>query len=387
MKKLAIITTHPIQYYAPVFQLLAKQCILKVFYTLGKQNDYDHGFKKAVTWDIPLLEGYDFEFLENTAQQPGTHHYKGINNPTLVEKVATFKPDAILVYGWAYQSHLKILRHFSKKIPLWFRGDSNLLGEKPGLRKYLRRVFLTWVYKHIDKAFYVGKANKAYYEAFGLQPQQLVFAPHAIDNDRFNQDRAEEAVRLKNSIGIKNDEILIVFAAKFENIKDPEILLSAFIEINKPDVHLLLVGNGILEEKLKISVASLARNNEQQITKIHFLDFQNQSQMPVIYQACDLCCLPSKSETWGLAINEAMAAGKAVLVSNKVGCAENLVVNNRNGFIFEAENKDDLVAKLEELISDPKQLIKMGQQSSKIIKNWTIQIQSQIIINELNAIN
>jgi glycosyltransferase involved in cell wall biosynthesis len=388
VKKLAIITTHPIQYYAPVFKLLAKNCSVKVFYTLGEKVDYDHGFKQAIDWDIPLLEGYDFEFVENIAKEPGSHHYKGVNNPTLVDKVSEFNPDAILTYGWSYHSHFKVLRHFKNKISVWFRGDSNLLDEKTGIKKLIRRIFLTWVYRNIDKAFYVGKANKAYYQALGLQPDELIFAPHAVDNDRFTCERSVETEQIKRELGIEDGDILIVFAGKFEEKKDPEILLSAFMEVNNPNAHLLFVGNGDLKQRLKSKVEEDAPHGFGITKRVHFMDFQNQSQMPAIYQTCDLFCLPSKGpgETWGLAVNEAMASGRAILISNKVGCAEDLVVNGVNGFIFEAGNKAELVARLHELIKNPSRLEEMGKQSSQIIKNWTIQIQSQTIINELNAI-
>jgi len=68
MKKLAIITTHPIQYYAPIFKLLSerKKIEICVFYTWGKdalKDKFDVGFGKKIEWDIPLLEGYNYNFL------------------------------------------------------------------------------------------------------------------------------------------------------------------------------------------------------------------------------------------------------------------------------------------------------------------------------------
>ena len=389
MKKLAIITTHPIQYYAPVFRLLANSCDLKVFYTLGKSSSYDLGFKQDITWDIPLLDGYSYQFLTNTSKKAGSHYFGGIINPTLLAEIEKFTPDAILVYGWSYKSHLKAIRYFSGKIPLWFRGDSNLLDEQPGLKKYLRYVFLKWIYKHIDKAFYVGKANKMYYKAFGLKEKQLVFAPHAIDNNRFSENRTIEAKQLRDSLGLKNNEYLIVFAGKLEPKKDPEILLNAFIELNKTNVHLLFVGNGILEESLKLNVERDPSLTLGMTNRVHFMNFQNQSQMPVMYQACDLFCLPSKGpgETWGLAVNEAMAAGKAVLVSDRVGCATDLIKDGINGATFEAGNLTSLLEKLTNLLEKPQQLEEMGKQSANLIKNWTIAKQAQSINNELHAAN
>jgi hypothetical protein len=74
---------------------------------------------------------------------------------------------------------------FQGKVPVLFRGDSTLLNEQPGVRKKVRRIFLRWVYKHIDHALYVGTNNKQYFLTHGLKEHQLHYVPHAIDNERF----------------------------------------------------------------------------------------------------------------------------------------------------------------------------------------------------------
>lgn len=384
LRKLAIVSTHPIQYYAPVFQLLNKQCNLKVFYTWGKagiEEKYDPDFKAIISWDIPLLEGYNYEFLENTSKEPGSHHFKGIENPAILSRISDFNPDAILVYGWSYKSHLKTLRYFKGKIPIWFRGDSNLLDPKSKLKKILRMLSLRWVYKHIDKAFYVGSANKEYYKSFGLKENQLIFAPHAIDNDRFSLNHTQEVEELRNSLRILPEEILILFAGKLESKKNPELLLTAFSELKLKNVHLLFVGNGELRPSLEETV-----KNENLSSTVHFIDFQNQSKMPIVYQSCNLFCLPSRGpgETWGLAVNEAMAATKAILVSNRVGCAKDLVKDSENGYIFESDNLLDLKTKLTKLLGDPKMLKEMGIESAKKIRNWSFKAQADSMIKVLN---
>ncbi|WP_406825660.1 glycosyltransferase family 4 protein [Pedobacter sp. KACC 23697] len=415
MNKLAIITTHPIQYYAPVFKLLAEKIQLKVFYTWGNQSvaKYDQGFVKQIEWDIPLLNGYDYLFLENTAKDPGTHRFSAIFNPTLIKEINDFKPDAILIYGWAWKSHLKVLHFFKGKTPVYFRGDSTLLDQHQNFRRLLRKYFLKWVYKHIDKAFYVGTANKAYFKRFGLKDDQLIFAPHAVDNDRFANGNILEAEVLRTQLGIKIDEILILFAGKLEPKKNPELLLDAFIDLDLKNSHLLFVGNGMLEERLKIKVKGLRfsgegltekvpfgyvqddskfsselraeRLKESVKSRIHFIDFQNQSQMPVVYQACDLFCLPSQGpgETWGLAVNEAMAAGKAILVSDKVGCATDLVSPGINGEIFKSGDLTDLKQKLKVFTENKNKLAQMGLASQKIIKDWSFEKQVNQIIEAI----
>ncbi len=382
MKKLAIITTHPIQYYAPLFKLLNERenKNIKVFYTWGEKalDKYDPGFKQKIEWDIPLLEGYSYEWVKNTSAEPGSHHFRGIINPDLINQVKKWQPDAILFYGWAYHSHLKAIRYFRNKVPVLFRGDSTLLDEQKSTRNILKAILLKWVYKHIDHAFYVGTNNKNYFKRYGLKEDQLSFAPHAIDNDRFAANRSAGALLIRETLGISKSEILILFAGKLEEKKSPVLLLNAFLTLNKPGSHLLFVGNGALENELK----TLASGK----SAIHFMDFQNQSDMPQIYQACDLFCLPSKGpgETWGLAVNEAMACGKAILASDKVGCAADLVKEDYNGAVFQSMQSDELVIKLTKLINSKAELNALGHNSKILIKDWNFRAIAEAIENKLN---
>ncbi len=306
----------------------------------------------------------------------------GIINPDNIDQIQKWQPDTILVYGWAYESHLTVMRYFKGKIPILFRGDSTLLDEKAGLKNLFKQIYLKWVYKYIDHALYTGTQNKAYFKKYGLRDEQLTFAPHAVDNNRFAAPRTEDAGILKQDLNISVNDRLILFAGKFEEKKDPLLLLKAFINLATANTHLLFVGNGNLEPALK----QHATNNPN----IHFINFQNQSNMPVIYQACDIFCLPSKGpgESWGLAVNEAMACGKAILISDKTGCAVDLVKNGVNGYIHTATSVIDLEQKMGYLINkSKKELLKMGENSKQLIKDWSITVQADNIINYKNGRN
>ena len=330
MKKLAIITSHPIQYNAPLFALLAKEdkIDLKVFYTWGVDSikeKFDPDFQQVIKWDIPLLEGYQYQFLNNTSKKTGSHHFKGIINPDLNQEIEKWGADIIWVWGWAFDSHLKALRYFKGKKEVWFRGDSTLLDEPKGfsVKKILRRVFLTWVYRHVDKAFYVGTHNKAYFIKHGLKEKQLVYAPHAIDNDRFADPTGEyskKAKEIRTNLGVSENKKLLLFVGKFEPNKNLIELVTTF---NNTDLSLLLVGNGPQEEILK----EIAAEN------IFFMPFQNQTMMPIIYRVGDALIMNSKSETWGLAMNEALASGIPIIASNKCGGAIDLI-NSKNGLFL-----------------------------------------------------
>jgi len=376
MRRLAIVTTHPIQYNVPLFALLhtRKSIEIKVFYSWGKSvlsQKYDPGFEKIIEWDIPLLEGYEFEFLENVSEDKGTHHFKGIDNPFIIESIKKFNPDSILIYGWSFKSHLKVLRYFRKKIPILFRGDSTLLDKRSFLKEIKRSLFLRWLYSHIDYALYVGKNNFNYFRKNGLSPNQLLYAAHAIENHRFammSDSCLTYADDLRQELKIQPGSLVFLFAGKMEKKKDPSILLEAFTQCNFDNsVHLLMVGNGELDTALRYKYG----NNRG----IHFIDFQNQFLMPAIYEIADMFVLPSTGpgETWGLSVNEAMANGKAVIVSDKCGCAEDLVVNGINGYIFHAGDINKLIKVLKNVNEHRHTIEDMKQESKRIISSFTIE--------------
>ena len=347
---------------------------IKVFYTWGAsvlKDKYDPGFGKIINWDIPLLDGYDYEMVENISKDPGSHHFFGIDNPSLHNSIKEWGADALLVFGWAFKSHLMVLRHFHKKLPIYFRGDSTLLDNAGNfLKQSFRKLFLKWIYRHVDFAFYVGTENKKYFLLNGMHETQLVFVPHAIDNSRFSFTMQKN---FRQELKIDENEIVFLYAGKFEHKKNPQLLLQAFVECNNKSSHLIFVGNGPLETALHQTVDNL--KDDALKSRIHFLDFQNQSLMPDVYKCCDVFVLPSQGpgETWGLAINEAMASGKAVLVSNKCGAATDLVHDGKNGFIFESGSLNALVQKINTLSQEKEQLKLMGLHSSQMIQQWSFE--------------
>lgn len=382
LKKLAIISTHPIQYNAPLFKLLKSRgnIDIKVFYTWGKsvlEEKYDPGFGRVVSWDIPLLQGYDSEFLDNVSKRPGSDHFLGIDNPYLIETIDAWEPDAILVYGWKYKSHLRSLVHYKRKMPVFFRGDSTCLDDRGLIMPVLRRLFLWAVYSFVDKAFYPGISNKTYLQKAYMGDKKLVFAPHAVDNDFFLDRDGSFALRAREwrrELDIEENALVFLFAGKLEKKKSPFLLLDAFVSGNFPeDVHLIFTGNGPLDNDLKEKAGN--RRN------IHFIGFQNQSAMPAVYRLGNVFILPSggPEETWGLGINEAMACGKAVIASTKCGGGVDLVLDEINGYLFESGNAAALKSKMNYFVQDRERPEKMGRASLAHIQNFSLARLAQAI--------
>lgn len=373
-KRLAIIISHPIQYYVPLYQRLAQRndVAIKVFFTwhVGQAAVEDRGFKTPVAWDIPLTEGYEFELVPNVSSHPGTHRFLGLQNPSLVEQVLSWQPDVVHITGWAWISHFLALRAFRKKgIPTLFRGDSHLLDRTPcGPRWWIKRALLKHVYSWPTGFLVVGAANRAYYEAFGVEPYRLFPCRHSIDVGRFADSAnmfEQEAAQWRKQLGISSNRCVLLFAGKFERKKQPMELMRAVLGLKNLETVLVMVGSGELEAEVR----ALAATNPE---RFRVLPFQNQSRMPVVYRLGDLFVLPSAfGETWGLAVNEALACGRPVLVSDRVGCAAD-VVDASCGRIFSQADPSALIVAINEMIGDQNKLSKMGRLATE--RAWLFDI-------------
>jgi len=371
--KLAIVCTHPIQYYAPVFRALAQSDAVepRVFYTWSQTAQaapFDPDFGMRFAWNIPLLEGYKYLFVENTAKHPWPGRFFGVRTPTLSREIVTWGADAVLVFGWPMYAHLRLLVESKGKLPVLFRGDSTLLDPIQPLRRLARQVLLRWIYSHVDMAIAVGQNNRDYFRWCGLSSESIAFAPHSIDTLRFGDATGEhdrKASQWRAELGIPDASPTLLFAGKFTEKKDPLSLLEAFTKLNA-SAHLIFAGSGQLEATLRESARERAN--------VHFLPFQNQSEMPSVYRLADLFVLPSRGpgETWGLAMNEAMASGRPVIAGSRVGGARDLIEVGSTGWVFDSGNTAALIDVLDSAIALGREgLLKMGEAARKAISNWS----------------
>jgi glycosyltransferase involved in cell wall biosynthesis len=446
--RIAFIVSHPVQYYVPIYRELAKRIhqvderlrdeetkrsndqklkrardqkfeggirhaddrqlitddsaritALKVFYTwrdAGAARDVR--FEKTFAWDIPLMEGYDFEVVPNTSPDPGTNHRRGLINPDLVERVKAWKPDAVHITGYNYVSHGQAIKELSKAgIPVIFRGDSHLLdGRGPWWKWVIKKSILSRVYRWPKGFAYVGQANRDYYRAFGVPERKLFHVPHTIEVGRFaepNDELETKALAWRRELGIPDDHFVFLYAAKLEPRKRPMELLEAFLVADLPKTTLVFVGSGELEEALREKAKGishrLTRINTDKVRaaaptglegecsapsdlgarkgppektencrlttddsahRVVFVPFQNQSAMPLVYRLGDALVLPSGYwETWGLAVNEAQACGRPALVSDCVGCARDIVRDGENGAVFRTDDWDECVRAMQRM--------------------------------------
>ena len=388
-RRVAVIVSHPIQYFAPLYQRLARRddIRLKVFFTwhAGTQPVHDRGFAREIAWDIPLTEGYCHELVPNVAADPGMHSFFGLHNPTLLERVTDWRPDSAIVHGWAWRSHLQALRGLPVRgIRTLFRGDSHLLDKtRRGFRGRAKHALLRRVFSWPDGFLVTGAANRAYYEAFGVPAARLHSCPHSIDADRFAEPSAAleaAAARWRRELRIPDPCAVVLYAGKFEPRKRPVELARAVLALERADVMALFVGGGELEGEIEAIAAAHP-------DRVRVLPFQNQSRMPVVYRLGDLFVLPSAhGESWGLAVNEALAASRPVLVSDRVGCAADMV-DPGCGRVFPAHDLSALRRMLGEMVAAPLRLAAMRHAASVRGRQFDIAATETALVAALQPID
>jgi glycosyltransferase involved in cell wall biosynthesis len=379
--RLGIVMTHPVRYIIPLVQLLTKQgkIDIKVFFTYGPElmdlPKYTKTYRDENEQELPLFEGYNYEFVGNIAKRKSISTYYGINNPGLIKKVREWGPDAILVSGWNKRSHFRIMRHFKGKIPVHFRGDSTLLDEPSFsfFKRVIRGLALSLIYRYIDMAWYVGTNNKNYFLKMGVPPQKLFYIPHCVDNNRFRRTNAMavQALMYRKELNISSEATVFLFAGRFKKKKGVFTLITAFIQSAAKNAHLLFVGTGPALTQMK----QMAYDTPN----IHFLPPQTQTKMPYIYSIGDVLVLPSESDTWGLVMNEAMANGLAIVSTYNSGGAIDLIDEGRNGHIFNAGNTNQLSTIITDISSDRVKLKKMQDHSKVKINDFSYDIAAEKI--------
>jgi glycosyltransferase involved in cell wall biosynthesis len=356
--RLAIVTSHPIQYQAPWFRALARVTDLEVFFCHEQDaaGQAEAGFGVGFDWDVPLLDGYRHHWLTNVSSRPGVSSFGGCDTPEIASRLAANSGfDACIVCGWYLKSYLQAIWGCKRAgIPVFARGDSQLAGVRSALWTLTKQLPYRWLLNTIDAHLYVGRANRDYLEHYGVPAHRLFFAPHFVASDYFaaGARRAREsgaAAATRAAHQVPADAVVFLLAGKLIDKKRPADFVRAvqLAHAREPRVAGMVVGSGPLEREIR----QLAGEGP---APIHFAGFQNQSQLPQHYAAADVMVLASDArETWGLVVNEAMSCGLPAIVSRACGCASDLVEEGRTGFTFSTGDVEALAAHMVRMATAP----------------------------------
>ena len=370
----AFFMTHPTQYHAPWFRALAARPEISIHVYYGLQpsaemqgKDFGVGFE----WDVPLLDGYPNSFLKNVAAKPGWG-FRNLDTPELRDLIPRRDFDTWVINGWTTKSEwLAIRTCWNSGIPMMVRGDSTLIDRRNLGTRALKRLLLGRWIPRFSRYLTVGRLNEQYYEHYGAQRHRFVPVRHFVDNDWFEgRAKVERARRqvLRSQWGIDASALVFLFVGKFMEKKRPVDTIRAISRVSPGrSVHLLMVGEGELKEACRSTAHELG-------VPVAFAGFLNQSRMPEAYAAADVLILPSGfQETWGLVVNDAMASGLPAIVSDKVGCAPDLVIAGVTGETFPSGNLAALAERMDQYIRMPGEESKQGLQAAAHIRDYSLE--------------
>jgi len=371
--RLAVLVSHPIQYFSPVYRELCRipDIDLTVLYCSrhGVEHREDKKFGVSLAWDIPLLDGYVHKFLQAWKGHDSPGSVWGLVNPDVLGELSGDRYDVLIVHGYRYVTcWLAFLAAKVRRIPFLIRGDSHLLRRRPWWRRAAKRAPLAALFQAASGYLAIGSRSARYARFYGMPEDKVYVAPYCVDNRFFDEGANQGRQRREETLAeleLSSDLTVFAFFGKLYAGKAPVDLLRAFQRIDTSKAALIYVGQG--EDRGRLEGYALSRG----IENVRFTGFVNQGSLPRYYAITDVAVLPSHGENWGLVVNEAMASGCAVVVSDVCGCAVDLVREGRNGFTFAAGDVGVLYRIMARFVENREMATMMGEASREIIRDWS----------------
>ena len=383
--RLLAVETHPIQYKAPLFRRLAAHpdLDLTVLYAMNPDAaQQGAGFGVPFVWDMPLLEGYAHEVLENRAKHPSVTTFSGCDTPGIRRRLRRDPPDAVLVNGWVSKTCLQALWACKRLgIPCLVRGEANLLRPRAAWKHALHGLLL----RQYNGYLAIGSANRDFYRFHHCPAERIFPAPYAVDNGFFAAQAAARTGRrdeLRAAFGLSAAAGVFLFVGKLEEKKHPLDLLGAISLLPEEDrkrAHVLVAGDGPLR-------AECERFAREKRLHVAFAGFLNQSRLPDAYAAADVLVLPSDAgETWGLVVNEAMASGRPAVVSRAAGCCADLVREGETGRSFVCRDVRGLSGILVDYLRDPGLAARQGAAAIRQVGSYGLEAAAEGVVSAVRA--
>ena len=347
--RLGIVTSHPIQYQAPLFRALTERTDLHVYFAhrATPENQAEAEFGVPFQWDVDLTKGFSSSFLVNVSRKPSITCFEGCDTPEVGEQILRGRFDAVMVYGWHLKSYMQTAQSCRRiGIPVIARTDSYLHTFRPLAFRVVKAAYYPFFLKRFDYFAPTGRHAVDYLKRYHVAPNKMKVVPYCVDVEWFSKS-AGIARNMREKIraewGIAKGSLALLFSGKLVPRKRPADLLEACLRLRNRGLSVtpIFVGSGVLLSELQEKAAACG-------LPAKFLGFQNQSHMPGYYAGADILILPSAVDTWGLVVNEAFACGLPAIVSDRVGCAPDMIRENQTGRVVPMGDSEQLARAIEE---------------------------------------
>jgi len=367
------IATNPVQYMAHVFRRMANHFAfdLHVSYCAlrGAEAAHDPEFGTNIKWDIPLLDGYSWSHVRNRGS--GTDSFFRLFNSGLWRLIRDGNFDAVLCFtGYRCATFwIALLAAKLSKTAFLFGTDATNLAPRDGRpwKIILKKILWPWLFILADQVIVPSSGSVDLMLSLGLPSDRVTLTPYSVDNDWWLQQSSQvDRATTRALWGVSPNDAIVLFCAKLQPWKRPVDLLRAFARADVRNALLLWAGEGPLRQQLEAEAVALGV-----ASRLRFLGFVNQSQLPAVYASADLMVLPSEYEPFAVAVNEAMCCGCPVAVSDRVGAAHDLVAPVAPHFIFPCGYVDALVRIFKAVLADRPRLLFVARTSLAHIQTWS----------------
>ena len=367
------ICSHPVQYMAPILRRMAQhpQLDLSVAYcTLrGAKPAHDPDFNITVKWDIPLLDGYNWQEIPNRGS--GAESFWGLRNPGLFRLIRTGKFDAVLCYLSYLCASFWISYSASQRAGTAFIFGTDASGLAPrngkSWKTLLKRAYWPKLFSLADQVIVPSSSTRDLMLALRIPPERITLTPYSVDNDWWMaQSEKVNRAAVRAEWGATQDTLVVLFCAKLQPWKRPLDLLRSFAQASFSNALLVYAGEGPQRQELETEARSLGVAE-----RVRFLGFKNQSQLPGVYTASDLMVLPSDYEPFAVVVNEASCCGCPVAASDRVGAAPDLIAPVNPGLIYPCGDIQALAKLLGELLADGDHLKMLGHAARQRMTTWS----------------
>jgi glycosyltransferase involved in cell wall biosynthesis len=367
------VAAHPVQYMAPIFRRMAVHTALDLHVAYcslrGAEAGHDPEFGASIQWDIPLLDGYSWSVVPNRGSRDES--FFGLRNPGLWKLIRSGNYDVILCFTGYLNATFWIACLAAKysKTAFLFGSDATTLTPRDGRawKSILKKIFWPRLFRLADQVIVPSSGAYDLMLSLGLPEERVTLTPYTVDNDWWIQRAAQvDRIAVRAGWGASPSGAVLLFCAKLQPWKRPLDLLHAFAKSRLSDGLLVFAGEGPLRAELQSEAAALGVAE-----RVRFLGFVNQSQLPAIYVAADLMVLPSEYEPFAVVINEAICCGCAVVASDRVGAARDLVMPVAPHFVFPCGDVDALARILKGAFADRLRLQSIAHAALTHIQTWS----------------
>lgn len=276
--------------------------------------------------------------------------------------------EAVIINGYGDAGRLWLMRWCQRRgLPYFVWGDSNIRGDRAtGLKRLIKSTLLARVLPRATGMLSCGSLGQAFFERYGVSSERIGWMPYEPDYTLIDAVKPEQIEAAQARFGLAVGRRVLVFSGRLVPAKRPDLVIDAFVSLadERPEWDLLLVGDGPLRDELKLRIPP------RLVGRVHWTGFiDEQSTVSALYRASDVLVIPSDFEPWALVVNEAAAAGLAIVASDVVGAAAELVRDGMNGFIFSAGDLAALRAALHSA-TDASRVDALKGGSADVLADW-----------------